>query len=306
MTSEKATGISGGSAIYRTPKIRHLAWMCSAPQLYRGESSFNPDTWLPEDWRCRLGFWDQNPDRTPALLQSEVAPRRLGAYFEVLYHVMIEDLLGWKVEAQNQQIIADKRTLGELDFLVRNRATGSLEHHEIAVKFYLGYPSLGDEPVLWYGPNSRDRLDLKTRRLLEHQSVMALTEEGAALLKRLGLDEPIAPKVFMPGYLFQPQNQHLPLPKQVDDGLPTGLWQHYSQFEFSDEFWVPLIKPDWLGPYLQTQKPDLAVAAQWLDQSKARNQPCLLARLVETDFGWSEVERCFLVPDSWPAAPEAL
>ncbi len=302
MTDDIKLGSQGIEKRYSTPQVRHLAWICSAAQLYRGGDSFNPGSWLPDDWTLRLADWDQNPAGKPALLQSEVAPRKLGAYFEVLYQVLIEDLLGWKVEARNQQIIVEGRTLGELDFLVRNKNTGSLEHHEIAVKFYLGYPHPDDESVRWYGPNSRDRLDLKTQRLLEHQSTMALTDAGRGLLKRLGLDEPVVPKVFMPGYLFLPLGQPLALPDQVDTALATGSWQRYSQFEMGNELWVPLIKPDWLGPYLHLQQPDAELTTQWMKQCEARKQPCLLARVIPTDFGWSEVARCFFVPDSWPEA----
>jgi len=42
--------------------------------------------------------------------------------------------------------------------VVRNGHTGVVEHHEIAVKFYLGYLQPGsaadNQDVCWYGPNA--------------------------------------------------------------------------------------------------------------------------------------------------------
>lgn len=285
----------------RTPRLRHLAWLCQAPQLYVGEQSFMPQDWLPAGWQQTLLAWEQQPDQAPKRLQTP-APRRLGAYFEILYQILIEDLLGWTIEAQNQQIIKDGQTLGELDFLVRNQHTGGLEHHEIAVKFYLGYPGQAGEAPLWYGPNSRDRLDLKTDRLLTHQSKMALRPEGLQLLQQLGLDEPVTPKVFMPGYLFQPEVHALPLPEQVDADLHTGHWRRLSTFSAADGIWVPLHKPDWLGPYWQSDCPEPSAVGARVRECTEQDWPCLLARLEQTKKGWQERERCFLVPDDWPGS----
>src|SRR5690554_7458300 len=98
----------------------------------------------------------------PARL-AQPAERRLGHYFERLYEVLLKDLLGWELLLKNQQIKADNRTIGELDFVVRNRQTGCLEHHEIAIKYYLGVNE-DETGTRWYGPNAKDR-DRKSTRL---------------------------------------------------------------------------------------------------------------------------------------------
>ncbi|WP_040886103.1 DUF1853 family protein [Marinobacterium stanieri] len=301
MTAETQSDGQGALRGLQASRLRHLAWLCQAPQLYVGKQSFMPQDWLPSGWQQTLLAWEQQPDQAPKRLQTP-APRRLGAYFEILYQILIEDLLGWTIEAQNQQIIRDGQTLGELDFLVRNHHTGGLEHHEIAVKFYLGYPGQEGEAPLWYGPNSRDRLDLKTDRLLTHQSKMALRQEGQQLLQQLGLDEPVTPKVFMPGYLFQPEGPALPLPEQVGAHLDTGHWRRLSTFSTADGIWVPLHKPDWLGPYWQSDCPESSAVEARVRECTEQAWPCLLARLEQTELGWQERERCFLVPDGWPGA----
>src|SRR5690554_1995355 len=163
------------SADFQQLVIRHLAWLCQAPQLYRGALTFDPVAWLPADYRHKLQYWDMHPESMPSLLQ-QATQRRLGLYFEQLYACLLQDLLGWELLARNLQIRDERRTLGELDFLLRNPLTGEVEHHEIAVKFYLGHTDAVSRRVRWYGPNSRDRLDLKTDRLLQHQTRLTSSE----------------------------------------------------------------------------------------------------------------------------------
>ena len=121
----------------KTPAIRHLAWLCRAPQLLHSSLTFEPARYLPVDADKTLRLWDQNPETAPALLK-EAPQKRLGFYFERLYRVLLQDLLGWDILLQNQQIQSNGRTIGELDFVVHNRLEDRIEHHEIAIKYYLG------------------------------------------------------------------------------------------------------------------------------------------------------------------------
>ncbi|WP_372966245.1 DUF1853 family protein, partial [Marinobacter sp.] len=186
----------------KTHAIRHLAWMCEAPQLLASPISFYPDQFLPENYQAILTHWDNNPDASPERL-SEPAEKRLGHYFERLYEVMLSELMGWQVILKNQQIRQSGQTIGELDFVVKNPESGELEHHEIAIKYYLGVTA-EDRPTWWYGPNARDRLDLKTQHLLLHQSQMAQRPETRNVLAEFGIHNPVKPRIFMPGYLFYP------------------------------------------------------------------------------------------------------
>ncbi|MCL1484758.1 MAG: DUF1853 family protein [Marinobacter sp.] len=156
------------------PAIRHLAWLCSSPQLLQCPLSFTPQRYLPNDYLATLLNWDAHPQNAPALL-GEPPQKRLGHYVERLYRVLLENLLGWDILLQNQQIHSDGRTIGELDFVVYNRHRQRIEHHEIAIKFYLGHTQ-------WFGPNAHDRLDLKTRSLLDQQSQRSQTPEARELL----------------------------------------------------------------------------------------------------------------------------
>ncbi|MET4027564.1 hypothetical protein ABIE59_003102 [Marinobacter sp. MBR-99] len=284
------------------PAIRHLAWLCTAPQLLAAPVSFEPLQWLPDDYLDKLKHWDKHPDTMPARLAA-TTERRLGHYFERLYEVLLVELLGWELLLKNQQIKAGNRTIGELDFLVRNPHTRCVEHHEIAIKYYLGVNE-GPDITKWYGPNAKDRLDLKVDRMLSHQSPMAQRVEAQALLAELGISEPIIPRVFLPGYLFYPGDE-VKLPGYVPVGHRQGQWCYARNLVNSDlTGWVPLKKPHWIGPWRQGEQPDTEAAWEAVAFVEAQGVPVLFARVAwQPGLGcWVERERWFVVPGDWPLA----
>ncbi|MDP2378882.1 MAG: DUF1853 family protein, partial [Pseudohongiella sp.] len=137
---------------FQTPAVRHLAWLCLVPQLIQHASVFEPVRYLPENYLAILQAWDTHPTNRPDILNSP-PHYRLGYHVESLYACLITDLSGWTILARNFPIRVGGTTLGELDFLLRNPHNNVVEHHEIAIKFYLGYPGSADQSPGWYGPN---------------------------------------------------------------------------------------------------------------------------------------------------------
>ena len=216
---------------------------------------FAPETYLPDDAEERLKVWDSAPELGPEVL-TEPPARRLGHYFERLYECLMQDLLGWEVMLKNQPVRSNGITLGELDFLVRNPADNVVEHHEVAVKFYLGHQNDCQARPLWYGPNTRDRLDLKTQRLTDHQSQLTARPETRNLLASLDIQTPVRPRIFMPGYLFYPLDMPLSPPECIPVGHLRGDWLYISDLDEMNatgnvtaadgKRWIPLAKPHWL------------------------------------------------------------
>lgn len=284
---------------------RHLLWLCHAPQLLCCEQSLSLAELLPSDLTAQLDRWSTDPARRPAIL-NEPLPGRLGFYFERLYEAVMTDLLGWTLLAKNLQIRDDSgRTVGELDFVLRNPVNRQVEHHEIAVKFYLAY---GVDDTLWYGPNSQDRLDRKVGRLLEHQSRLTQRPETRQALAGLGVTEPLTARIFMPGYLFYPAqgSTRVKVPGFVPEDHLRGTWLYHHQIHLQDtRHWVPLQKPHWLGAWAQPDEPDPERTASAITAVSDHGQPRLFAVLRPSPHGqWTEVERVFVVPDNWPSAAD--
>src|SRR5690554_6782865 len=116
--------------------LRHLYWVCQAPSLIRHERAFDLTAALPEGWTPRMTTLSRCGGIVRVLEQA--ATERLGVYFEHLYAGLITGVLGWELLARNVEISEGGRTLGALDFLVRQPGTCEVEQHAIAVKFYLG------------------------------------------------------------------------------------------------------------------------------------------------------------------------
>ncbi len=274
--------------------------MLDAPQLLPVGKTFAPTHSLSAALLPRLLALAEQPAQLPDNLTEAIRPR-LGLYFEDLYEYLLCDLLGWELIARNLPVREAGRTLGELDFLLRNPHNGAVEHHEIAIKFYLGYPENGY--CLWYGPNASDRLDLKTQRLLGHQLGLSGLEATRNTLMKAGLPCPEATRVFMPGYLFYPAGIPLKRPLQVADNHLRGHWHRLAQLQISDtRSWVPLKKPHWLGPWQQAAVPDPDAVASQLRAVAEQHSPRLFARMRhDAESGlWHEASRHFVVPSTWP------
>lgn len=301
MTAVRPTSLL--AANFRSPTVRHLAWLCQTPQLINNPLTFRPQPWLPDRMLQTLQAWDAAPDQGPAVL-TQTPHYRLGLYVERLYDCLMRDILGWAVVARNLPIRAQGRTLGELDFVVRNPHTNQNEHHEIAVKFYLGYAATGATGIRWYGPNARDRLDIKAHRLLHHQSQRCQLPQTLNTLAAAGIAAPTVSRIFVPGYLFYPVDTEMPAPSCADTDHLRGHWMTLPDARRRDdtECWVVLRKPHWLGPWSQPETPDRQAVLAGFAEIADSDTPRLFAamRRQSTTGQWQETMRFFVVPVSWP------
>jgi len=95
---------------------------------------------------------------------------RLGHLVEKIVSELIQASENYNLCFENIQIIEDKKTIGELDFIIENKATNELTHLELAYKFYLFDPSISTEPINnWIGPNRNDSLREKLDKLKAKQ-----------------------------------------------------------------------------------------------------------------------------------------
>ncbi|TFH71639.1 DUF1853 family protein [Gammaproteobacteria bacterium LSUCC0112] len=289
---------------FQTPAVRHLAWLCHAPQLIQDASVFEPARYLPANYLAMLQEWDTHPTNRPDALNAP-PHYRLGYYLESLYACLITDVLGWTMLARNLPVRTGGTTLGELDFLLHNPHTDAVEHHEIAIKFYLGYPGSAEYLSGWYGPNPQDRLDIKTARMLGPQSQRGLLPETLDVLAHRGIKAPAITRVFMPGYLFYPHKPttEVTIPISCPENHLRGQWIYLDKVTSIDtRTWVPLAKPHWLGPWGQTHMPDDIALTDAFADIKDTQTPRLFAVLQHEHISglWKEIDRVFVVPAHWP------
>ena len=293
------------------PQVRDLAWALLSPPLLSDAPAPQRHPLAASRWLSRpgeLADWLLWHDSQPSVLQAwltQYSNRRLGLYYERLWQFALGQAPDVELVVANLAIRRDGSTLGELDLILRD-AEG-VHHIELAVKFYLGLET-GERRKHdhWLGPGSQDRLDIKLKRLCEHQLHLPASETAKAVLCELTCLE-IDSALWLGGYLFQPWSTGCELPAGANPLHLGGRWLRHGEWPHSAAalaaaHWHPLPRQAWLAPAQldDSQRwPDEDVA-RWLAQA-GTGQARLLARLESgRDGRWVECERLFVVPDSWP------
>ncbi|WP_261240464.1 MULTISPECIES: DUF1853 family protein [unclassified Pseudomonas] len=293
------------------PAVRDLAWTLLSPPLLDAPPCPQRHPLAGSAWASdpqRLHDWLRALDADAHTLHAwlgRITSRRLGLYYEGLWQFALAQAPGVELLAANLAIRAEGRTLGELDILLRD---GDGAHHlELAIKLYLG-PTHGDghDATQWLGPGCHDRLGSKLAHLAGHQLPMSGTARSRELLADLGVG-PVQAHLWLGGYLFYPCPGHAESPSGANPGHLRGRWVRRRDWPGNrDARWQPLPRHAWLAParVLAEQCWTQAQFAAWLAALEEYAPAQLLVRLQqESDGAWHEVERVFLVADSWPNLP---
>lgn len=274
----------------------NLLWATGTPSIVHNCGL----PWLPAERQAELTAFFSRPDIRAQLAPEletfiEASPsRRLGVYFEDLWAFAFSHHPHYELLARNLPLRAEGRTLGELDFVVRHLPSGSIEHWEVAVKFYLqldGY---------WIGPGLRDRLDSKLARMCGHQLPVAYGATAQSLLRDMNIHID-RQRTLMPGRLFRRLGQPEPAPPPVDPHSCRYWWATREEFQhhFQDRpwHWLPLPKRAWLAECKSAQGLSCAELCEQLAREEPR-RPLCVAGLA----GSEELSRGFIVPEGWQAS----
>ncbi|WP_262494760.1 MULTISPECIES: DUF1853 family protein [Leeuwenhoekiella] len=196
----------------------------------------------------------------------------------------------FRILAKNLQIIAKKKTLGELDFILETPDNFHI-HVEMVYKFYLYDP---DRKGSWIeklvGPNLKDHLSFKLQKLKEHQFPMLQQEETLKLLEQLNIrTNAITQQLFFKAQLFVPVSTRI---IDLDKELIAGNF--YKQHELAllnqttYRFYIPE-KQDWVcEPYNDAYTLNFdsfyATAQQLLEQQRSFMFWCFTSKKIEKHF----------------------
>ena len=270
-------------------------WCIRSPAMIR---EAGPGVNCPTD-----AVWAEQPAPFPNILPKPPDPHhfRLGHHFEALVGAWTQVSPSLTPVANNLQVFAGKRTVGEFDLLVEQ--SGRVEHWELAVKFYLAadHP---DDPTRWFGPNTADRFDLKFARMRDHQLQLSRHPRAIETLAVLGIRAPNV-TAMVKGRLFHDFQRYIDAawvyPDSVNPGHCRGWWleqRHLARLLELGESFVWLPKSLWLAPIAAG---DSVVT---LDLSDLRD--CVAAaktkpaeQFAVLDENGNETSRGFIVSPSW-------
>ena len=305
---------------YQTPQVRDLAWACfSAPMMHTSELA----TDAQDVANCALAAtperlaWLESLDRDASALLAFLAERptrRLGLYFEYLWHFFLQQDPAVELVAHNLPVQEGGRTLGEFDCIYLCRQRQRHVHLELTVKYFLGHGQVKgatsrDHWSHWLGPNTQDRLDLKIRQLFDRQIALSSQPAAAAQLEKLGIGPPLR-EVEIKGYLFQPVTKPLPPPPACNTGQSMASWvsigaleNFLSGLDCTRYCILPRLRglsragPENLSHRLCADQ----LAATLRPESGSPMRPQLVAALDEA--GW-ETQRFFVTGSDWPQLSE--
>lgn len=273
-----------------------MAWLFTSPSLLASAVDLPvADAALGRRWLADIKQYDFAEDR--ALTR---VPFRLGHYAEYLMAHALGGLAQHQLLAQQQTVYADRRSLGEFDYLLQT-PSGRLCHIELAVKIYLLLPdSLGHIAV---GPGLRDALPLKCKTL-RRQLGLAATMAGRAALPdpRAAVDA----LAWIRGWIFYPaQLPTEPTSELAADHL-RGWWQCLGAplpTHDAASVWRILSRQEWLAPRRlavgeggSKQALETTLALKFSQHA----MPQMVAEYAPAECGGGELARGFVVPPNWP------
>ncbi|MFH1301303.1 MAG: DUF1853 family protein [Planctomycetota bacterium] len=279
--------------IVESQQVRDLKWAVTSPSLITQSSAEEMLPAVPDF---------QTVDQRH--LEDFLAPYshfRIGQYYEGLVLYWLEHIRRLKIIARHQQVFEESRTVGEIDVLFEDEA-GVMTHWEIAVKFYLYYPEVNPVDSHFIGPNVKDSFERKMRRLIEYQLPLSQTHFPDVRCRQ----------AFVKGMIFYHPDQSSPaqLPEKLSPTHERGTWLHLSELsrltkQHEEPVFLIREKPDWLSDALCSRTDERLhsfanLQSQLETHFQEQTRPILISALSCQQITCHEVERVFVVPDSWP------
>ena len=150
----------------------------------------------------------------------------------------------------NHPIKKGKRTIGEIDFILRERDTGRLLHVELTYKFYLVDPDITEPVHRLMGPNKRDMFFTKMEKIKNRQFPLLHSAEGKKALQKNGIDpEQVEHQCCFKAQLFNPLGTIATHIRPLNKSCISGFWIRFGDFEREEfkvhTYYVPY-KSEWV------------------------------------------------------------
>ena len=173
---------------------------------------------------------------------------RLGVRVEYFFEYYINKTKRYKLLYKNTQIIENKDTLGEIDFILFDKKFDKYLHMELVYKFYLYDESFTNELDSLIGPNRDDTFIKRLNKLKNKQFPMLFKNRTKEMID---IDyENVYQNTCFKAKIFLPYKKNIQL-KKINKDCIKGFYISYQDFCLLDEFkkytyFVPT-KNDWVS-----------------------------------------------------------
>jgi hypothetical protein len=173
---------------------------------------------------------------------AQLKTKRLGIYAEHLLFFFLDRVPTIDLISHGQQLVRDKVTIGELDFVIRYKE--KVYHIELAIKYFLGFENV-DHFDNWIGPSGNDRLSLKLDKTLNHQLPLMQEDE----MKEIYASEAIESYFLLKGRFFKRLQQKTP--NWLNPLAIRGSYKFINEIVHNPDFlerkYMVLQRPDWMA-----------------------------------------------------------
>ena len=279
----------------RNQEANNIVWAVKSPPLISSKDNIWPEANWFRDWEVKaFGSESLNPNQ------------KLGLYFENTLHEWIEKEPKLTLLAHNLVVTSKRRTLGEFDLIVRNE--NSIEHWEIAVKFFLGIrnrKNIGH----WIGPNPRDTLERKLDSLENRQIRLGDNPDARRILEQedIKID---SRRIIFKGRLFHPykmfKTSRFEFPEDINRSHEKGWWLRWEELdshkELKNSSFKLLDKREWLAQ-LKTIDTEEIIS---FDELKDRCASMFTSHVAIINGERNELSRGFVVSKDWEAQASSI
>ena len=169
---------------------------------------------------------------------------RLGHQLEYVFQQLMDYSATYEVLLFNLPIREDKRTLGEIDFILRDTTSDQLIHVDLTYKFYLIDPTIPEPIHRLIGPNKKDQFFDKMEKIKNKQFPLVHTPEGVKALADKQIDHlQVAHQCCFKAQLFSPYEDSTVHIGTLNKDCLAGYWLRLEAFitaEFATaQFYMP-------------------------------------------------------------------
>lgn len=222
--------------------------------------------------------------------------RRLGHQAEFVFLHLLHASAEFDVLAHSIQLIEDKRTLGELDFIIQNVKTEEVLHVELTYKFYILDRSISAPIDQLIGPNRKDTFVKKLRKTRDQQIPLLYSQSGRDIVRGLGLEiEAIKQYVAFYAHVFVPYMDRIFKVDNLNEKCVIGYWVTQQEFQIEEfkscTYYYP-IKSEWM--HIPHQDVEWRNYDEIMDEISSQIKEGRSVMLWKKDEGGEVIERFFI------------
>lgn len=250
---------------------------------------YTPPLWQNEQFGIQQ-FEFPKLDLTNFIPEAIPSKIRLGHQMEYVFKQLIEYCKDYEVLLHNLPVKSGNRTIGEIDFILKDVKTAELIHVELTYKFYIINPEISEPIHQLVGPNKRDMFFTKMEKIKNKQFELLHSEDGVNALADNNIDHSkITHQTCYKAQLFEPYGSIPVNIRPLNTNCIVGYWLRFDDFKSGDfkeyQFYIPN-KSQWvIEPHAALEwTPHFEILMEINLRILKENAPMVWMKKSETEF----------------------